>query len=117
MRLGHREAAPVAEKSHITAMPGVTGPPKCPSGGKPSTICGKQRYRRERRLRLLIVRALPGGVTGGCRIPQENAGPARGIRCIGFGGGGIRGIFGSYYPKSPTKRRVFPVYQMLPRTL
>src|SRR5260370_7722056 len=36
---------PSLKKTSDAAMQGVTGPPKCPSGGRPSTRVRKQRYR------------------------------------------------------------------------
>src|SRR5712664_3893381 len=39
------DGAPVDGRKPDTAMQGVTDPPKCPGGGRPSTTARKQRYR------------------------------------------------------------------------
>src|ERR1700722_2559469 len=48
--VGIGKRAPVGKRSlerkPDPAMPGVTGFPRCPAGGNPSTTAGKQRYRR-----------------------------------------------------------------------
>src|ERR1700736_3209884 len=105
--LGIGDGAPVDGRKPDTAMQGVTDPPKCPGGRRPSTTARKQRYHHAWN-EAFEAGARPRGARTRVLCATSRARPLEPASA---------GIPGRDWLESLTKRRFFSVYQKLPRTL